>query len=64
MDKLKAQLIKDAKIARYSQKKTVEEYYSERFNEPIGLIRDVVEKKIVLDNAFGKVLDGGCGPGR
>ena len=31
MDKLQAQLIKDAKIARYSQKETVEEYYSERF---------------------------------
>ena len=64
MDKLKAKLIKDAKIARYSQKETVEEYYSERFDEPIGHIRDVVERKIVLNNTFGKVLDGGCGPGR
>jgi len=64
MENSKVQIIKKAKIERYSQKKTVEEYYSERFNEPIGRIRDKVEKKIVLDNAFGRVLDGGCGPGR
>lgn len=64
MKNSEAHIIKKAKIERYSHKKTVEEYYSERFYEPIGMIRDRVEKKIVLSNVLGRVLDGGCGPGR
>ncbi len=56
--------IKKAKIEWYSRKKCVQNYYSDRFVEPLGRIRDDVEKRIVLKNVYGKVLDAGCGPGR
>jgi len=56
--------IKKAKIEWYSRKECVQNYYSDRFIEPLGRIRDDVEKKIVLKNVYGKVLDAGCGPGR
>lgn len=56
--------IKRAKISWYSRKECVDRYYQDRFVQPLGAIRDVVEKKIVLSNVKGKVLDGGCGPGR
>lgn len=56
--------IKKAKIEWYSRKKCVENYYSDRFIESLGRIRDDVQKKIVLNNVHGKVLDAGCGPGR
>jgi len=56
--------IKKAKIEWYSRKRCVDKYYAERFIEPMGRMRDLVEKRIVLNNVRGLVLDAGCGPGR